>query len=868
MDKAMKLFNKYILLSILFCAVVSCQEKEQDDDSGKIEQTPIFPEKIVDDKVVAGQKLTLTFTPNLDWELSIDKEASQFFKLIASNGRQNDKVSGKASEEPVTVSIWVNPLEEYGMNRSCVVTMSMGGKSQVVAEYMRPAKQKTMEVYVAKIENGEYVKDDAGNYIYHETEAQELSLTWSAEEAMFMLPIKFVSNCQWDIDRISFPEWLKLQVPEKTDGILHLVLTGVSFDATEGEVSFLSGSTALKKLNASVPSCSGLDLYYAESEDGEWVYDEEGYKYSEEPHESVDMVWTGTDFRLPVMVDSKCEWTVSCPEWASVEYEENDNKRAGIDHLTIKANPTMYPEDDASAKISFSFKGKLLKDIQLNISGCRNIITYSFSMSITQPEFNFSGQYKTTAGYMDAPLSGTVMSLVSMSHRAVEIKDGKFVEAEPQWLKYDIFQDQDTDTRLKLQNRTMTIEVESTEAPEDRKAYIFLLPLPVSEVASLFEEDGCTVKEEYEAYCVPVVQTGKPADYLTPEFSVEDMEEGGASIVRSADNGLYEDAIFGATDYAYEMVYKNMWSDESANVYLTYPYETIDFYDTDKNKITDTDNFWLTFKDYQEDKSYGTFEIRTDTENYEPVTAFAVFKDAEGKSLCVVKFSYVPEIPEEPQEPEIPAGQGNILMEDASHYFADPQAASEAGATLELITGIYIPTKPVTVEEPVKPGDDASAEELATYQEALEAWTQYKNQLAAYTAYEQLTSYQKSHLLSLSQHFKECSGVKAPLLKLTYKSASTKLRLDSEELRKGKASQFSVNPSIAAANVKINNKLMNDVGGKLADLEEGNPRFEMIPIDFEPGSSRDIEMQSTALVVLFYDDDTTILLGVYCELDI
>ena len=42
----------------------------------------------------------------------------------------------------------------------------------------------------------------------------------------------------------------------------------------------------------------------------------------------------------------------------------------------------------------------------------------------------------------------------------------------------------------------------------------------------------------------------------------------------------------------------------------------------------------------------------------------------------------------------------------------------------------------------------------------------------------------------------------------------------------------------------------------------------MIPIDFEPGSSRDIEMQSTALVVLFYDDDTTILLGVYCELDI
>jgi hypothetical protein len=103
---------------------------------------------------------------------------------------------------------------------------------------------------------------------------------------------------------------------------------------------------------------------------------------------------------------------------------------------------------------------------------------------------------------------------------------------------------------------------------------------------------------------------------------------------------------------------------------------------------------------------------------------------------------------------------------------------------------------------------------------------------------------------------------------LTYKSATTKLRLDVQELRDGNASQFSVNPSIASSSVKINNKLMNEVGGKLLDLASGNPRFEMLPINFEPGSSNDIEMQSTALVVLFYDNDSKILLGVVCELDV
>ena len=121
---------------------------------------------------------------------------------------------------------------------------------------------------------------------------------------------------------------------------------------------------------------------------------------------------------------------------------------------------------------------------------------------------------------------------------------------------------------------------------------------------------------------------------------------------------------------------------------------------------------------------------------------------------------------------------------------------------------------------------------------------------------------------SLSKHFNDCSSLKAPLLKLTYKSATTKLRLDVQELRDGNASQFSVNPSIASSSVKINNKLMNEVGGKLLDLASGNPRFEMLPINFEPGSSDDIEMQSTALVVLFYDNDSKILLGVVCELDV
>ena len=94
--KTYNIYRYFVLLVCLTICAVSCTDESFD------QATPVFPALVENYTVAPGDTLSLTFTPNLDWEVSVPEDTMDFFWLI--NGDfQYSSIKGKASEEPVTV---------------------------------------------------------------------------------------------------------------------------------------------------------------------------------------------------------------------------------------------------------------------------------------------------------------------------------------------------------------------------------------------------------------------------------------------------------------------------------------------------------------------------------------------------------------------------------------------------------------------------------------------------------------------------------------------------------------------------------------------------------------------------------------------
>ena len=136
----MKTMNIIRTFAALFavCALMaaSCEEKNPagpDGPDAPATIKPEFPSVVEDTDVAPGETLTLTFNANMDWTVSVPSSSLQWF-WIQDNSFKVDKVSGKVAEgkkEPVTIQIGVSETEEFDTNRSCEVTLSMGGESKV-----------------------------------------------------------------------------------------------------------------------------------------------------------------------------------------------------------------------------------------------------------------------------------------------------------------------------------------------------------------------------------------------------------------------------------------------------------------------------------------------------------------------------------------------------------------------------------------------------------------------------------------------------------------------------------------------------------------------------------------------------------------
>ena len=550
----MKKNNIFRLIAVLMMglalAVVSCTAPEVDDEKnenggGKVD--PVFP-TLVEKTVVPGDEVTLTASPNLDWEISVPQSTLQWF-WIQDGAFKSDKCSGKAGEQ-VTVVIGVSETEEFDTDRTCEVTMKMGGESKVIAKLKRLAKEKTLAVYVAKV--------------------------------------------------------------------------------VDGEIQFV--------------------------EDGS------SYDHGSEEATSIDLIWTGTDFRLPIKVESNYDWTVRTPEWASVDVPETS---AGVVNVNVYGVPSQYPEDAASGRIQFMGGDVVVKEYDITIPGCSDIFSYSITMGLTELNFNFSGQIKTSMGYTDGPVSATVSGTSAVQVFAVGMVDGKYDISgalDPEWLSVDVDAYDASEGADVLQSRNVTISAALNEG-EDRQAMMFFLPPAGWTKDDLFTETKDAVKDEYKQYAVPVVQHSSNQEFIQMLSDASVMAEGGATFAVSEDEGLY--TMFGQTRYAYELLYNDQYARDNARMIFTSPVTSAKVFDEAGTEMT-TGFLTITL---DEDMCGGVIDMIADARS----VGYVVLYGTTDNVLAVVRCTY---------DPQTQIGE----VSDVAFIGESANYAEMVGATLEHLT--------------------------------------------------------------------------------------------------------------------------------------------------------------------------------------
>lgn len=490
--------------------------------------------------------------------------------------------------------------------------------------------------------------------------------------------LTFDANMDWEV---SVPEnslttfWIEdgaMDVAKVSgmagDGIAVVIGTTASeeFDERSCEVSMKMGDQIRKIATVILPAKErDLTVYAAEVEDGGILYGEDGgYLFSASEAETLSLIWTGADFRLPVKVDANFSWTVKTPSWARIDVPE---ERIGEVSLTIHGIPSEYPLEDAQDKIQFTSGETVIKEYDVSIPGCRDIFSMSVGMGLSELVFSHAGELKVATGFVETPATVSVTGTEDVQILAFEQIDGLYdTDGVPSWLVIESDDYDATEGADVIQTRNVTVSVEANEW-YDRQAVILFLPPSVAESGSpLFNEAGDAVKEEYRQYAVPVTQLSSDQEFVMMLSSSDEMTTGGASFAVSEDEELF--SKFGDTRFAYELVYTDRYARDYARMTFTSAVKSFRIFDSAGTDRTDAEDFFLSVT-LDEDSKGGVIDMISETED----SGYVVFYGSTDNVLAVIRCTFSPETVIE-EVPEV-------------RFIGDSESsASAAGATLERLT--------------------------------------------------------------------------------------------------------------------------------------------------------------------------------------
>ena len=181
---------------------------------------PEFPEKEIVLTLKAGESTDISFNANLDWTLRVSGEGAGSFFGIMDEGLLETKISGQAGPQVVTVG-FTDDLE-FDVDRECIVTLEMGGKSKDIAKLTKLRGDRTLEVYAAVVDDFDF-KKTGGNYVYQDSPDAALSFITFPGSTEYSLPIKVVSNFNWILKTGS--EFVTASVSEATGEATETLLT-------------------------------------------------------------------------------------------------------------------------------------------------------------------------------------------------------------------------------------------------------------------------------------------------------------------------------------------------------------------------------------------------------------------------------------------------------------------------------------------------------------------------------------------------------------------------------------------------------------------------------------------------------------------
>ena len=448
------------------------------------------------------------------------------------------------------------------------------------------------------------------------------------------------------------------------------------------------------------------------------AYSENGFSFSDGAYEydakamtsedAIELVWDENEnvFMFPVNVKSNFEWTATWPEWARADI--NAETRIGDVPIVLYGIDSKLPYDATEGVVTFKNGDDPFVSFMIKIPGIRDKFEANIG-GATSLTFDHAAYYRADAGtFSKDPVEGSIYGPKESRVEVLELTENGYVKAsEDSWLKVDVSSWDNVAGAAVLQSRNISVSVARYAENKERKAMILLLPATApTDLAKLFADGGMSqIKSEYAQYAVPVTQLARPTEYFTFESSEADREFAGLLFAR-AESALLPQKNFtyavGADIWQYDLTYCKTLASTKSAVNLTEPYETVEIYDAEGNKIA-TDalaEHWLNY-DQLGDVMYGQIvmieknlpmvdavdkdgkpvldeEGKPVKTKVEEIDGYVVFRNDQNEVLSVVHCFYVKEV----STPE------DVLVDVSDKMFVNPAAAEAAGAKIyQIVSG-------------------------------------------------------------------------------------------------------------------------------------------------------------------------------------
>lgn len=470
--KRMILHWASVLLASVAVLSTSCNEDNED----KKVVTPEFP-KPQSLTIPAGETTCpVTFTPNMDWTISIptDPETSKWFEL--RDGEVSvTSIQGKASKDPVTVTIATTDQVEFDATPSCEVSLTMGGQTQVIATITRGTTERQFDIY--QVEFDEYGQlFNPG--IYNETpEAKNnqdspIEMFWTYNGAL-EYAFKATSNFSWLIN-----------IPEEAEGwFIKAREVDVDGDNNSKEVRFDIKFTTEEILDGTT---LGIDFYDA------------SVGKDEDPGNNTHNMYY---FKVPAARDLVYHYDI--PEDKTLNFLANGKYSAQMAGMGVERDSF-----DGSVSSTKGLTFHAVDDTYMIISGLNSWIKFEDKWDDESDELFQKRDYSITVSENDGDARTAILLAIPQS---------KLPEGDPS----DIIADGFTDIKEEYKQYIFATVEQAGNSDEggeggDSEAFISYLP----EIADRFADESALslVKIETEEQFMEIYEACGGKDFLIEAF--------------------------------------------------------------------------------------------------------------------------------------------------------------------------------------------------------------------------------------------------------------------------------------------------------------------------------------------------------------